>query len=97
MIEALLAHLTLRAIESRVAIVRAANTGISGWVDPLGRVRAATPLDQRRAEAYDVQTSDVRTLYDALGDFVGLLSTAAAIALVAFDWSKRRQERVARG
>ena len=36
------AHAVLRAVENRVAVVRAANTGVSGIVDPLGRVVART-------------------------------------------------------
>ena len=36
------AHATLRAVENRVTVVRAANTGVSGIVDPLGRVVTRT-------------------------------------------------------
>ena len=36
------AHATLRAVENRVTVVRAANTGVSGIVDPLGRVVTKT-------------------------------------------------------
>ncbi|MGH7669858.1 MAG: apolipoprotein N-acyltransferase [Gemmatimonadaceae bacterium] len=86
-------HLVLRAIENRVAIVRSANTGISGWIDPLGRIRAATPIFQPAAATYALETSDVRTLYDAWGDFVGLLSVAATLALVGSVWWTYRTER----
>ncbi len=86
-------HLVLRAIENRTAIVRSANTGISGWIDPLGRIRAATPIFEPAAESYALQTSDVRTPYDAWGDFVGLLSLAATVALVGSVWWTRRTER----
>jgi len=34
----------LRAVETRKSLVRAANTGISAFVDPLGRVQEASPL-----------------------------------------------------
>jgi len=86
-------HLVLRAIENRTAIVRAANTGISGWIDPLGRIRAATPIFVPEAETYALETSDARTPYDALGDFVGLLSVAVTLALVGRDWWSRRAQR----
>jgi apolipoprotein N-acyltransferase len=36
------AHAALRAVENRVTVIRAANTGISGIVDPLGRVVTRT-------------------------------------------------------
>jgi apolipoprotein N-acyltransferase len=88
------AHLALRAIENRTAVVRSANTGISGWIDPLGRVRAATPIFEAEANMYNVETSDTRTPYDGLGDFVGLLSSAAAAALIALDWTRQRRASV---
>jgi apolipoprotein N-acyltransferase len=83
-------HLVLRAIENRTAIVRAANTGISGWIDPLGRIRAATPIFVPEARTYALMTSDVRTPFDRLGDFVGLLSVIVTLALVARDYWHRR-------
>ena len=86
-------HLVLRAIENRTAIVRSANTGISGWIDPLGRIRAATPIFEPAAATYALETSDARTPYDTLGDFVGLLSLAATLALVGSDWWTHRTHR----
>jgi apolipoprotein N-acyltransferase len=75
------AHLRLRAIENRLGVVQVANTGISEYVDPLGRVHGATALSTPAAVVYDVETTDVRTLYDAWGDWVGYL---ACIVTVAF-------------
>jgi apolipoprotein N-acyltransferase len=86
-------HLVLRAIENRVAIVRSANTGISGWIDPLGRIRATTPIFEPEARSYALETSDARTLYDRYGDVIGLFCVAVTLALVGNVWWTYRTER----
>jgi len=39
-------HLVLRTIETRMGVARAANSGITEFVDPLGRAHAATRLNE---------------------------------------------------
>jgi apolipoprotein N-acyltransferase len=78
------AHLSMRAIENRVGIVRAANTGISGYVDPLGRLHGATALFTRVTRTYETQTTNLRTLYVRLGDWVSVLSVLATLASLAY-------------
>ena len=79
------AHLVLRAIENRVGVIRAANTGISGYIDPLGRVRAETGLDVLVHATYMAETTGVRTLYVRFGDWLGVLSLlATAAAVIAY-------------
>jgi apolipoprotein N-acyltransferase len=73
-------HLVLRAIETRMGVARAANSGISEFVDPLGRAYAATALDQEAIVADRLRTSDVMTLYVRLGDWVGTLVVALTLA-----------------
>jgi apolipoprotein N-acyltransferase len=75
------AHLVMRAIETRVGIARAANTGISEYVDPLGRVSLQTPLYTRTFVQGDVFTTPVRTLYVRWGDWVGAGSVLMALVL----------------
>ncbi|MBI1722339.1 MAG: apolipoprotein N-acyltransferase [Gemmatimonadetes bacterium] len=75
-------HLVMRAIETRMGIARAANTGISEFVDPLGRTHQATPLFEERVEAREVLTTEGRTLYVRFGDWVGALALAGAAALL---------------
>jgi apolipoprotein N-acyltransferase len=84
-----LAHLVMRAIENRVGIARAANSGISGVVDPLGRVRGATALETQTFTSAPLLTTDVMTLYTRLGDWVGLLAVAFTVGFVGFAWWKR--------
>jgi len=66
-------HLILRAIETRMGVARAANSGITEFVDPLGRTYDATHLDQEAIVSDTLRTSDVVPLYVRLGDWVGML------------------------
>ncbi len=83
------AHLVMRAIENRVGIARAGNNGISGFVDPLGRAYGLTRLDERLITADVLVTSDTRTLYTRLGDWVGLFSIVGTVLLVGTAWRRR--------
>jgi apolipoprotein N-acyltransferase len=82
------AHLVMRAIENRVGIARAANNGISEFVDPLGRVYHATRLDDTTFVTDTVFTTGTRTVYTGLGDWVGLLALAGSLVMVVVAWRK---------
>ena len=58
----------LRAIEQGRWLARAANTGISGVVDPYGRVVAQTALFERRVLVERVRLRTGRTIYATIGD-----------------------------
>jgi apolipoprotein N-acyltransferase len=77
-------HLVLRAIETRMGVGRAANSGISEFVDPLGRVSNATKLDQDAIVNGMLRTSDVIPLYVRFGDWVGTLVVVLTLIGVAF-------------
>lgn len=83
------AHLSLRAIENRLPVVRAANTGISGYIDPLGRVRAATPIFVQRAEVYAIESAHVTTLYTHFGDWIGVLCAIVTVGMLLVAWMLR--------
>jgi apolipoprotein N-acyltransferase len=86
------AHLVMRAIETRMGIARAANDGISEFVDPLGRTYAETGLEQQATVADRLRSSDVVPLYVRLGDWVGALCVLATIGfagtLAAQHWKR---------
>jgi len=86
------AHLAFRAIENRIGIVRSANTGISAYVDPLGRFHDETGLETSASRTYQAQTTSVTTLYVRMGDWVGLGSLLATLGLVGTAWIRRRRE-----
>jgi apolipoprotein N-acyltransferase len=86
-------HIALRAIENRVGIVRSANTGISEYVDPLGRRHDPTPLFTAETRTYRAQTTDVHTLYVRIGDWLGIGSLAAAILILVVTRRRLRRDR----
>jgi apolipoprotein N-acyltransferase len=59
-----------RAVETRLYLVRAANTGISGIVDPTGRIIAQTGIYQEDSLKGYVKFVKIPTLYDKYGDFL---------------------------
>jgi apolipoprotein N-acyltransferase len=64
----------IRAVEEGRYVVRAANTGFSGAVDPYGRVLAKSELFTTDAVTVDVRLLDGATLYNRLGDLVAYLA-----------------------
>jgi apolipoprotein N-acyltransferase len=83
-------HLVLRAIETRMGVARAANSGISQFVDPLGRAYASTGLETDALIADRLRTSDVTTLYVRLGDWVGLLAVLGTLGIAVLALMPRR-------
>jgi apolipoprotein N-acyltransferase len=57
-----------RAVENRRSIIRAANTGISGFIDPCGKVMAATPLFEDATITRPVPVIKEATFYSRFGD-----------------------------
>ncbi|PYV75243.1 MAG: apolipoprotein N-acyltransferase [Acidobacteria bacterium] len=69
--------LVLRAIENRTAIVRCGNTGISGFVDPLGRWQQKTAIFTETIISQRVPVTDRLTFYTRFGDLVVYVSYGA--------------------
>jgi len=75
---------SLRAIEDGRYLARAANTGISGFVDPYGRVLQQSNMFQSAVMAEDLRFITERTIYSRIGDVVGWASVALTlVALLA--------------
>lgn len=71
---------SMRAIEQGRYLARAANTGISGFVDPYGRLMSQTPLFEPAVVVQDVRFLTDRTIYNRIGDLVAWLSLALTAA-----------------
>ena len=87
-------HLVLasfRSIEHRRALVRSTNTGISAIVDPVGRIDKRTGQWTKESLAGRVPLLQGRTVYGMLGDWIGWLCAAVALAgIVRAGMSARR-------
>ncbi|MCK5509598.1 MAG: apolipoprotein N-acyltransferase, partial [Desulfobacterales bacterium] len=70
-----------RAIENRRSLVRAANTGISGFIDPVGRIMASTPLFQEKVITRFVPIIHKTSTYTRFGD---LFAIACIVAMFIF-------------
>ena len=57
-----------RAVENRVWVARAANTGISAFISPSGKIVAATPIFEERFLRGQVGIGAEPTLYNRWGD-----------------------------
>jgi apolipoprotein N-acyltransferase len=72
----------LRAVETRKPVARSANTGISGFIDPLGNIGQSTGWWVPVAIKQQLATNDIRTFYVSYGDYLG--KTAAFSGLLLF-------------
>jgi apolipoprotein N-acyltransferase len=81
-----------RAVEHRVPVVRAANTGISGVIDATGRIGPTTALFVEAALVEPVALSPIRTVYTRAGDIFAVgCGILAAIFIVIGRTRGRRQ------
>src|SRR4029079_18997878 len=71
---------SMRAIEQGRYLARAANTGISGFVDPYARMMASTDWFEPAVVVEDLRFLTDRTVYSRIGDLVAWLSLAVTLA-----------------
>jgi len=71
----------LRAVETRRSLVRAANTGISGFILPTGEIKAATGLFEAAGLVRTVPALTRTSFFTRHGDLLGM---AAILAIFLF-------------
>ncbi len=82
-----------RAVEHRVPLVRAVNTGLSALVDGNGEIRAALPKDTSGVLSVTVPLDDRTGLYSRWGDWLGLSCLAILIGFIPLAAIKQAQAR----
>ena len=74
----------LRAIETRRAIARSANTGVSGFISSRGDVEQRLDWEQRGVLVADVEVRGDETIYVRYGDWIGRLSWLLTLLCVLY-------------
>ncbi len=83
----------LRAVETRRFLLRSATTGISGIVDPYGRIRRRSRLDTAVFLTDDITPLNHRSFYVRFGDFLPWGSLTLCGVLLILAMIKRRHEQ----
>jgi len=76
-----LALAKLRAVEQRKFFVRSTNSGVSAFVDPVGRVISNTKTFEEASQRATLRWLKGKTLYTHLGDAPWWLATLASVVL----------------
>jgi apolipoprotein N-acyltransferase len=77
---------SMRAIENGRYLARAANTGISGFVDPYGRVVEKSPIFEQALIVQDIRFLQTRTIYSRIGDAIAWLCLAFSLGALLAAW-----------
>jgi apolipoprotein N-acyltransferase len=76
----------MRAAENRRWILRATNDGITGTIDPAGRLRGALPLYVEAASRTGFTYIRERTFYTRYGDWFPIVCALIAATLLLVQW-----------
>jgi apolipoprotein N-acyltransferase len=71
-----------RAVENRVPVARAANTGVSGFIDAKGRILEASSIFTEAVMTRSLVPGSTRTFYTRSGDVFAWLCVLVAVAAV---------------
>jgi len=78
------AMVVFRAVENRMAFARAANTGISGFIDPSGHIIAVTPIFTEQAITGSIPLGMPSTFYTRFGDVFAWACVIMTVFLLLF-------------
>ena len=78
------AMVVFRAVENRMAFARAANTGISGFVDPTGHIYAPVPIFTEESFFGSISLGKPTTFYTQFGDVFAWTCVIISLFLLWF-------------
>jgi apolipoprotein N-acyltransferase len=74
-----------RAVENRRALARSANTGISGFIDPVGRIMDSSALLEEAAICRTLPLIHNKTFYTRFGDFFAMACLAGTVFVILLE------------
>lgn len=80
----------LRCIENRISMVRCANTGVSMFIDPYGRVKGRTKTYVRVTQSASISLREGETFYSRHGDVFGWAVVIMGFVLIGWIVIRRR-------
>lgn len=84
----------MRSVENRVWLVRSANTGISGFVDPWGKVIKKGEIFEKLTLEGEIYKSPLRSLYVVTGDFFAWICVSLTLVWSIIAVKKMRGEKI---
>jgi apolipoprotein N-acyltransferase len=84
---------TFRAVENRVFIARAANTGITGFIDPKGKIIKQGGIFTEEAMNGMIRLSNRKTFYTLYGDIFAWGCSAFSILLLVYSLFPKPEKR----
>jgi len=86
-----LAQATFRSIENRIWLVRAANTGVSAFVDPWGRIKMSGGIFTSEVLTEEIEfKAHAMTFYTRHGDLFAIICSLLGIGLMGYVLLKRQ-------
>ncbi|WP_127845290.1 apolipoprotein N-acyltransferase [Psychroflexus aestuariivivens] len=82
----------LRAIETRRAVARSANTGISGFIDKDGSVLKSSEYNEKIALNAELPLYSGVTFYVKYGDYISRIAQFLALFILLFAITRRKSE-----
>jgi apolipoprotein N-acyltransferase len=80
-----------RSVENHLAFARSANTGISGFIDPFGRILDETPLFTEHALRASIPISHSRTFYSYYGDVFAYVCAIISALLCLYGYFRTEE------
>lgn len=88
-----ISHMALRCIETRLAGARAANTGISGFVLPDGRIVDTTGIFEPGVRTRALPLMKMETFFTRHGDYLGPGGLIVGCLVGLWGWLRRRMKK----